>query len=286
MSLYPRIIQQRRGFTLIELLVVISIIAILAALLLPAIGMVKDAAKTTDCANRLRQMHLAFGNYLNNNEGTYPQTAVVGWRVFAYVITETATPAVSDGLAAYNASGVAEYAKLFFCSEDRWKPTNLVQDIPGMTGTRTLWGYGVFSHGYNGHGLGGGNSFVQNTTIYRTSITEGTYNTPANSSGIRNSSETVLACDTLDTTVPAMRAALAGHALAGANAAPPAYPRHRRETVSNVVFVDGHVGRVQTSQPGDYTGLYDLTNYGKLGSQLSNGNVASGTYKPTMWDRE
>lgn len=65
--------RRSRGFSLIELLVVVSIVALLAGLLLPAISMVKESARKMVCATNLRQIGLAILAYANDNHGTFPQ---------------------------------------------------------------------------------------------------------------------------------------------------------------------------------------------------------------------
>jgi len=96
-----------KGFTLIELLVVVAIIAILAALLLPALSAAKDKARRTVCSNNLRQINAGIRMYCDEANDTSP--SAVTNHVWAYYM---------DLVQAYVGLGHAPTNKLFACPSD------------------------------------------------------------------------------------------------------------------------------------------------------------------------
>ena len=107
-----------RAFTLVELLVVISIIALLIALLLPALARARESADTVTCADNERQIALATIMWSHEHEGFAPGSAVAG--ALEYNLPNTA--------------GIGQY---------------LWGDFPGRTGTPQSpdggsegWGWG------------------------------------------------------------------------------------------------------------------------------------------------
>ena len=61
--------KRTKGFTLIELLVVIAIIAILLAILMPALNRVREQGKRISCMSNLKQLMLGWEMYAEENDG-------------------------------------------------------------------------------------------------------------------------------------------------------------------------------------------------------------------------
>ena len=87
----------QRAFTLIELLVVIANIAILAAMLLPALSAAKQKAQSITCLSNLKQWGLAFKMYADENGDKVPEEGNT-----SYKINDTTTMGVGNSDAWYN----------------------------------------------------------------------------------------------------------------------------------------------------------------------------------------
>lgn len=97
---------KRRSFTLLELLLVIAVIAILAALLLPALKSVRERAGSISCLNNQKQIYFSFQSYVSDYDDYFPPYRIDTeiWPLFFYeqryftVIRNLVCPTRRDGI--------------------------------------------------------------------------------------------------------------------------------------------------------------------------------------------
>ncbi|NNM84936.1 MAG: prepilin-type N-terminal cleavage/methylation domain-containing protein [Phycisphaerales bacterium] len=122
----------RSGFTLVELLVVISIIAILIALLLPALAKAKVLAGRIQCASNLRELGQALNEYDGSFQGQYP-TDNNNWP-FGTVQQQNPTPNsyAPSGFGLLFSTGIIKDPKMFYCPQPGFFST---QNVGSYLGT-------------------------------------------------------------------------------------------------------------------------------------------------------
>ena len=114
---YPDV--TKSAFTLIELLVVIAIIAILAGLLLPALGRSKAKAYNAACVNNLRQLGIATRLYSEDNQERLPSAEILPTQP---IDPQKPSPRICDVLASYagrTAGTNTNSATIFKCPADK-----------------------------------------------------------------------------------------------------------------------------------------------------------------------
>ncbi|MGB7160316.1 MAG: type II secretion system protein, partial [Tepidisphaeraceae bacterium] len=141
--------KRKHGFTLVELLVVIGIIAILIAMLLPALTKAQEAGRRAACLSNLRQVHQAFAIYALENKDAVPLGYRSASKQFNSMVHSTTVPGgrwVLFGLLC-EAKQIRTPAVLFCPSEGNPKFMHQTESNPwppaGVTPTANIQaGYG------------------------------------------------------------------------------------------------------------------------------------------------
>lgn len=128
----------KRAFTLIELLAVMAIIAILAAILLPAMARARDKARQTACISNLKQVNLAIHLYADDNSGSLP-------------VLPNPNP-WPNGIGAYYKQLVKGYLGL----KGPASPDETVFTCPSDRTMKTQLGHAFTSFTFNGYEVGSG----------------------------------------------------------------------------------------------------------------------------------
>src|SRR5579883_2765416 len=136
---------KRGGFTLIELLVVIGVIAILAALLFPALNRAKTAANSAACKSNLRQLILAMTLYTQQSS-TYPYYLSWPTELQSFLGSSWPEPNISGTGNSYTYLGPR--SGVFVCPEYN----HLRGSFTYLAGGQLGLGRGAY--GYNASGLG------------------------------------------------------------------------------------------------------------------------------------
>ena len=115
--------RNHNGFTLIELLVVIAIIALLLAVIIPALGMAKEHAKRLVCTSHLKSIGTSIAIYSGENKGRLPQNDDPGHPYTAYrgdkdyALHPTGRTPMKLGW--LYESGLIEVPQIFYCPSNR-----------------------------------------------------------------------------------------------------------------------------------------------------------------------
>ena len=184
----------RRGFTLVELLVVIAIIALLTALLLPAVQQAREAARRTQCRNNIKQLGLAVLNY-ESTFGVLPPSTVLdedalatqymrSWSIHARVLPMLEQSGVAEHLdlsAGWDTQLVIDRLKVsaFSCPTDPRSdtPRSFDDGRPTLFPTTYGFNFGTYSVYEPNSGVGGDGLFWPNSSTSIHEVMDGASNT-------------------------------------------------------------------------------------------------------------
>ncbi len=150
--------QKQKAFTLVEILVVISVIALLMAILVPALAAARSRTQTLVCKSNLRQLLIASTGYAIENDGFYVPAASDMWDSAGSQRWHGVRDALDEPfdagrgpLVGYLADGRVKEcpAKVDFVKGQDWK-TNFEQGCGGYGYNMTYIGSRIWQYGING----------------------------------------------------------------------------------------------------------------------------------------
>ena len=226
-------IRKKHEFTLIELLIVIAIIAILAAMLLPALKQAQEKAKSSLCISNHRQNAIAMLMYTNDHNQRF-----VPWQIN---FNGSFTHGYNWAWIMYNLHYLPA-SKTLLCPSAKheflngYNPTNATD----LASDRGPWALGYIDYGYNHQQIG--------------------------CNGAGNYEETAKVTQLRSQTIVAVDAAAQGRTLGDATPAgffranpyysapdngPQAWPAHANNSECNVLYSDGHVRGIKGQGSGE-----------------------------------
>ena len=235
-----------KRFTLIELLIVIAIIAVLAALLLPALNKARERGKSISCLSNQKQVGIQFMTYTDDFKGFYPH-----YQVGNTIVDSSIKNSGSDCSDMWHFVLSWLYARPL-------KSTTLVKSIfacPSHTPDRMALMY--ISYGYNFANIG---------SSHRVDGTQ----TPAKNSRIRNVANVVLTAETQRSAMVGTSRSKRGYFLCKdtfTNTSSSDYTvSARHENSTNILWCDGHASAMRIpGGEGNYAMAYEPAFLGKTG---------------------
>jgi prepilin-type N-terminal cleavage/methylation domain-containing protein len=151
----------RSAFTLIELLVVIAIIAMVAALLFPAIGMAKAKAQRTTCMNSLRQINFGIRMYSDDSTDALP----AGTATNGFILYSGYKALMKNYLGLWGSSSPQD--KIFSCPADLFFPSYLLTNNPTPSPPYNVHQslYDQLFSDYSSYSFNGGDSVLRTDSI-------------------------------------------------------------------------------------------------------------------------